>query len=70
LSFKGIDATGSALRLIAMFHGSPEDPFLSFDAHAMRSLEPEGERLIETMKRVLQEVTITIYLDAPAGAFV
>ena len=35
---------------------------LNFDAHAMRSIEPEGEQLIETMKRLLREVAATVYL--------
>lgn len=60
-SFRDVNLNGTE-RLIPMFRGSPDDLMLNFDAHAMRSIEPEGERLIETMKRVLQEVAVTVCL--------
>ena len=62
LSFKGVGPQADQPRLIPMFYGCRDDLMLNFDAHAMRSIEPEGEQLIETMKRVLRKVAVTVYL--------
>ena len=59
-SFKS--AAALVPRKVPMFYGSDQDLLLNFDAHAMRSSNPEGQLLIEEMKRILQEVAVMVTL--------
>jgi L-asparagine oxygenase len=61
-SFKGLDPARSRSRIMPVFSGSREDLQLTFDAHAMHSIEGAGETFLQELKRRLSEVCITVYL--------
>jgi L-asparagine oxygenase len=47
---------------VPMFYGSPDEPLLNFDAHAMTSEDPHALQLIEKMTKIFLDVATTIYL--------